>query len=339
MQPRGPLDTDVDARRNGTARMRAEPGRPGRSRARSLAARGLAAVLLATFAALLALPLQAQAQTLVPHDWSLTPAGLGIGDQFRLLFLSSTKRSGGNTNINTFNDFITGRAAVGHADIQAYSGQFRVVGCTESKNATANTNTRSTDLDAPIYWLGGNKVADNYADFYDGSWDDEANDLNESGTDAHDTSVTSGQPLTGCDHDGTEYLDSSNNSKALGKTASAVGRPNDTGSNNGPISSDTAITAIFDRPFYGLSPVFQVAPKSVVTISTSSPSEHYSTGHGATFTVTRTGRDDECADGDGEPEAGQAVPGRVATLARGDDRGGLDEPELFPFGVPVAVAR
>ena len=24
----------------------------------------------------------------------------------------------------------------------------------------------------PIYWLNGNKVADDYADFYDGSWDD-----------------------------------------------------------------------------------------------------------------------------------------------------------------------
>ena len=23
----------------------------------------------------------------------------------------------------------------------------------------------------PIYWLGGNKVADDYADFYDASWD------------------------------------------------------------------------------------------------------------------------------------------------------------------------
>ena len=99
MQPRGPLDTDVDARRNGTARMRAEPGRPGRVRARSLAARGLAAVLLATFAALLALPLQAQAQTLVPDDWSLKPAGHGIGDQFRLLFLSSTTRDGSSTDI------------------------------------------------------------------------------------------------------------------------------------------------------------------------------------------------------------------------------------------------
>ena len=161
MQPRGPLDTDVDARRNGTALMRAEPGRPGCWPARSLAERALAAVLLAAFAALLALPLQVQAQTLVPHDWSLTPAGLGVGDKFRLIFLSSTKRNGSSSSIGTYNTFIQDLAAVGHADIQAYKSDFKVVGCTNSKSAKANTNTRSSDTDAPIYWLGGNKVADN----------------------------------------------------------------------------------------------------------------------------------------------------------------------------------
>ena len=128
---------------------------PGGLRARSLAARGLAAVLLATFAALLALPLQAQAQTTVPHDWSLIPSGLGPGDNFRLLFLSSTKRNASSTAIGTYNTFIQDLAAVGHADIQAYKSDFKVVGCTNSRSAKANTNTRTSDTDAPIYWLGG----------------------------------------------------------------------------------------------------------------------------------------------------------------------------------------
>ena len=257
MQPHGKSDTGVDAGRNHAALKIAEPGR---LRSRPLAARGLAAVLLATFAALLALPLQAQAQTAVPHDWSLIPSGLGPGDKFRLLFLSSTKRNGGNTNINTFNTFIKERAAAGHADIREYSDRFRVVGCTESKNATANTNTRASDLDAPIYWLlGGRKVANNYADFYDGSWDNEANSKNEWGATGPDTSQAANYPWTGCGHDGTEYFDSSNNSRALGTAVVVVGRPNDTGSNNGPISSDTSVTAFNNRPLYGLSPVFAVA--------------------------------------------------------------------------------
>ena len=63
MQPREQFDTGVDAGRKETVLKRAEPGRPGRLRVRSRAARSLAAVLLAAFAVLLSLPLQAEAQT------------------------------------------------------------------------------------------------------------------------------------------------------------------------------------------------------------------------------------------------------------------------------------
>ena len=65
MHPRGQCDTGGDAGSNETARQRAEPGPPGRVRVRSLAARGLAALLLVAVAACLALPHQAQAVTLV----------------------------------------------------------------------------------------------------------------------------------------------------------------------------------------------------------------------------------------------------------------------------------
>ena len=66
MQPHGKSDTGVDAGRNDAALKMAEPAH---SRVRLLAARGSAALLLVAFAALLALPLQAQAQTAV---WSGT---------------------------------------------------------------------------------------------------------------------------------------------------------------------------------------------------------------------------------------------------------------------------
>ena len=62
MQPREQGDTGVDVGSNETARTSADAGRPGRLRGRCLAARGLAGVLLAAFAGLLALPLQAEAQ-------------------------------------------------------------------------------------------------------------------------------------------------------------------------------------------------------------------------------------------------------------------------------------
>ena len=61
MRRHGQFNKGVDARRNDTGLRRAEPGRPGRLRPRSLAVRVLTAVLLAAFAALLALPAQAQA--------------------------------------------------------------------------------------------------------------------------------------------------------------------------------------------------------------------------------------------------------------------------------------
>ena len=64
MQPREQFDTGVDTGRNDAALKRAEPGRPGRTTVFTpRTARSLAAVLLVAFAAILALPPQAQAQT------------------------------------------------------------------------------------------------------------------------------------------------------------------------------------------------------------------------------------------------------------------------------------
>ena len=103
----------------------------------------------------------------VPVDWSLKPAGLEAGDRFRLLFLSSTQRNAESTDIADYNSFVQGLAGAGHADIQAYGSQFRAVACTSAVDAVDNTATTGTGV--RIYWLGGAKAADGYADFYDGS--------------------------------------------------------------------------------------------------------------------------------------------------------------------------
>ena len=203
-----------------------------------------------------ALATPAFAQTKVPSNWSLKPTGLTTGGEFRLLFLSSTKRSGSASAIATYNTFIQGRAAAGHTNIRDYSTGFRVVGCTAAVDATANTSTTGTGV--AIYWLGGTKVADTYTDFYDGSWDDEANDKNESGTNGLDTSVNVNKPITGCAHDGTESF-SSGNSRSLGASSIRIGEPNDSTSNSGPLSSSTASRGSSIRPMYGLSEVFEVA--------------------------------------------------------------------------------
>ena len=99
----------------------------------------------------------------------------------------------------------------------------------------------------PIYWLNGNKVADEYQDFYDGSWDDEANDKNELGANGPDTNQASNYPYTGCDHDGTEAI-VLGSSRGFGNSIVSVGRPYDTSTGSGPIGSTFSVSQSNTRP-------------------------------------------------------------------------------------------
>ena len=211
--------------------------------------------------------------SLIPGDWSLMPTGLTAGDQFRLIFISTTKRDAVFTDIAEYNAIIQGLAADGHTDIQAYSAGFSVVGCTADTDARDNTGTTETGVS--IYWLNGDpgnaKVADDYGDFYDGDWDEERQNKNrdESGNSGPNTSGSGFFPLTGCEHNGTERFSSSTgDSLALGASSVIVGRPNDSASTRGPINSTTAVTRSSIRPFYGLSTVFQVASSALPGVPT-----------------------------------------------------------------------
>ena len=191
----------------------------------------------------------------VPTSWSLKPAGMAGGDEFRLLFLSSTKRAGDSSDIAVYNTFIQNLAAAGHADIRAYSAGFSAVGCTGAVDARDNTGTTGTGV--PIYWLNGATVAYDYADFYDGSWDNQTNNKNESGADGLDASLSNNFPLTGCKHDGTEDFIRAL-SVALGTAELAgvgVGQP----FNSGPLSSSSVAFINTPHPMYGLSAVLRVA--------------------------------------------------------------------------------
>ena len=148
------------------------------------------AVALAALLALISAPAGAQTTHEVPIDWPLIPnPDFGPGDQFRLLFLRKDA-SGNNAtsgNITTYNNRARDTAAAGHDEIRAldaasgdsFSPKFRALISTPTVHARDNTGTNTdpnsvppgTDTDAPIYWLNGEKVADNYADLYDGGWD------------------------------------------------------------------------------------------------------------------------------------------------------------------------
>ena len=88
-----------------------------------------------------------------------------------------------STNIGDYNSFVQGRAGAGHSAIRPFSSKFKAVGSTSTTDARDNTSSTYTasNKGPPIYWLRGNKVADNYEDFYDGSWDEQQNVRNESG--------------------------------------------------------------------------------------------------------------------------------------------------------------
>ena len=208
-------------------------------------------------------PAEEMAETTVPADWGLIPTGLGPGDSFRLIFISSTTRNATATAIGDYNTFVQTAASNGHTDIQSHSSTFRVVGSTADVDARDNTATTYTSADkgVPIYWLGGNKVADQYEDFYDGDWDDEANAKDESGSD-RSTTLDTDKPLTGSDHNGTEAF-SGSSSRALGASSVQLGSPNSSASGYGPLGSNFATGNSSARPFYGLSPVFLVSSQVV----------------------------------------------------------------------------
>ena len=126
----------------------------------------------------------AQSELTVARGWELAPSAIPRGGQFRLLFVTSNARNAETSSIITYNGFVREKlfAGEGHAGFGRVSGSTsftNVVACTSAFDARDNAGMTGTGV--PIYWVNGSKVADNYADFHDGGWDDEANPRNESG--------------------------------------------------------------------------------------------------------------------------------------------------------------
>ena len=202
----------------------------------------------------------------VPTDWGLIPSGLGAGDSFRLLFLSSTQRNAESTNIAVYNSFVQDLAATGHADILDHASQFRAVACTSAVNAINNTGTTGTGV--PIHWLGGAKAADDYADFYDGKWDEEATVRDESGTSVTVPFASSLYTVwVGCEDDGTKG-EEPGNSLVLGTDQPGIGQLNST-STNGPLDQGKDPKS-HTNYLYGISPVFVIKemPRNGIEVPT-----------------------------------------------------------------------
>ena len=233
--------------------------------ASSIVARRLSAWLLSAFVAFLAVP--AYAQTEVPSNWPLKPPGLNVGDEFRLLFMGKNSRNADSTDIAVYDLYVQGRIAdIGHADIKAYASHFKVLGSTATVNARTHTGTTGTG-GVPIYWLDGPKVADNYADFYDGSWNDKDGATLEDGT-----SLSSGRKdqfiCTGTNDDGTTA------SQPLGAATCAGTKINISGNT---LSGATGASSAASR-YLVLSGVFRVGNFTATTPAIESVSVTSDTG-------------------------------------------------------------
>ena len=123
----------------------------------------------------------------VSNNWRFTPSGLSEGKKFRLVFISTDARDAQSSDIEVYRTWIRSQVAShGHADILPYKDGFEPIGSTATVDAHVNTATTPspqtgtrkfsavTTWSNVIYWLGGDKIADDHDDFWDGSWDAQA---------------------------------------------------------------------------------------------------------------------------------------------------------------------
>ena len=208
----------------------------------------------------------------VPHDWALKPSGVVEGAKFRLLFITDNWLAASSTSISDYDSHILSQMATSHSAVRPYASLFKTVGSTATVDARDHVGARGTGV--PIYWLGGVKVADTYADFWDGSWDanagsDRRNRLGQ----ASSTSTQSDWPWTGSNDDGTK---SANPLGSATPTRGAFGT-------NDPIEHHAGAPASQMHALLALSPVFEVAAQpNQLSIGATS----YSVTEGGTVSVT-----------------------------------------------------
>ena len=198
----------------------------------------------------------------VSADWPLIPEdsdGRPLA-RFRLLFVTSDRYTHDNkpwdtpNSIRFHNEFVQ-TAASRNAHLQGLKGGIRALISTIVTDARDNTATTGTGV--PIYWLDGERVADDYADFYDGSWASYSA-KNELGADDQP-----GLLWTGSNEDGTK-ADDAGAFHSVHRYHARVGHPAD----KKPIDGGFAVAAyplladgtrgVRSLPLYALSPVIAV---------------------------------------------------------------------------------
>ena len=213
----------------------------------------------------------------IGHGFIPPGSGLGTGDSFRLLFVSYYRNmlleqqnatDATAQSIWDYYDHISSHVIDENApseglsiadysltDLHLFYPFFFPVASTKLVDAGVLTNTTYTNDDkgVPIYWVGGSKVADDYEDFYDGSWDDEANVRDATGA----LITAPARVWTGSASDGTALM-VNGVSHALGQPQAGYATPGSTVSGAGPLHSGSTAANTEEYPMYGLSTAFRI---------------------------------------------------------------------------------
>ena len=99
----------------------------------------------------------------IQSDNPLVPAGLGVGDTFRLAFVTSNTwqdpQTTGGLDIAILNTRVNDAANASGSVLAPLGANWNILGSTLNTNANANTATTGTDTSYPIYNLAGDIVS------------------------------------------------------------------------------------------------------------------------------------------------------------------------------------
>src|SRR6056297_2312099 len=103
----------------------------------------------------------------VRADLVFQSADLNPGDQYRLVFTTSTTTNATSTDIADYNNHVNSAANATGSLIKDWGLTWSAIASTETVNARLNTSTFTTTPNIPIYLVDGTKIADDYGDFWD----------------------------------------------------------------------------------------------------------------------------------------------------------------------------
>ncbi len=176
------------------------------------------------------------------------PSDLSVGEQYRLVFLTTAGRNSTSSNIADYNAFVTASANT-QTELAALGTTWTAIASTATVNVIDNTSTSIGIGGIPIYLVNDTRLVDNYADLWDGTLDAPLN-VFEDGT----SNVGSEAVWTGTSISGTATA------TALGSGSGTIGNG---ASTSNTWTNDTTLSNFFSRRLYAISDVITVEAAAV----------------------------------------------------------------------------